>query len=33
MRRKVALVPALVVALGVFVSAAGATAPNNEAGS
>lgn len=33
MRRKFALVSAFVVALGVFVSGAGATAPNNEAGS
>lgn len=33
MRRKFALVSAVVVALGVFVSGAGATAPNNEAGS
>ena len=33
MRGKFALVAALVVALGAFVSGAGATAPNNEAGS
>jgi hypothetical protein len=33
MERNFALVAALVVALGVFVSGAGATAPNNEAGS
>ena len=33
MRRRFALVSAFVVAFGVFVSGAGATAPNNEAGS